>query len=328
VCSSDLDNDGKTPSTKIAELVPCPLEPYDDLLQCLRTKPAEDLIRAYKMFWKEDQKNGGLGFGGSNPVIQKAGKDRIIEVSPRSIFDSGNYSTVPMMFGANQQEGTLVLTYLYRDFLLVNDLLENSTFLAEDLIPTILKGLNIRDDTGTFTDALIDKYFVGAEMGNFTSMTPGLIDMLGALFLKQAGLETVRIHSKYQPNSYWYGFNYEGRLSLYPYLFPGEWEEFPWDHGVSHADEMIYLFAIPYPDGQGEVVKFNDEEQELSDRMINAWTNFVISGTPNPVGSNAPRWPEYTRADDLYMDIDKDWVVRKDYTQTYTVTVDEMRPPA
>ena len=54
----------------------------------------------------------------------------------------------------------------------------------------------------------------------------------------------------------------------------------------------------------------------------------LYNRSPNPVGGSVPRWPEYTRADDLYMDIDKVWESKKDYTKTYTVTVDEMRPPA
>lgn len=43
--------------------------------------------------------NGGLGFSGSNPVIQKAGKERAIVREPREIFESGDYSSdVPIMY--------------------------------------------------------------------------------------------------------------------------------------------------------------------------------------------------------------------------------------
>ena len=52
-----------------------------------------------------------MGFGGSNPIIQVAGAQRIIEQDPRVIMESGNYSKdIPVMFGANKQEGVLVLT--------------------------------------------------------------------------------------------------------------------------------------------------------------------------------------------------------------------------
>lgn len=73
---------------------------------------------------------GNLGFSASNPVIQKAGQQRLIEVPPQQLLDSGNYNQVPSLqvfllhftdyqilmitfdyysWGANKQEGTLVL---------------------------------------------------------------------------------------------------------------------------------------------------------------------------------------------------------------------------
>jgi len=55
-----------------------------------------------------------LGFSGSNPVIQVAGAQRIIESDPKEIFISGNYSTVPILFGANKQEGVLVLSCKFK----------------------------------------------------------------------------------------------------------------------------------------------------------------------------------------------------------------------
>lgn len=55
--------------------------------------------------------NGGTGLSCSNPMIQIAGAQRIIEQDPRDIMESGNYTTdVPVMFGANKQEGVSMLT--------------------------------------------------------------------------------------------------------------------------------------------------------------------------------------------------------------------------
>ena len=52
-----------------------------------------------------------MGFGGSNPVVQIAGAQRIIEQEPRDLMESGNYSkNIPIMFGANKQEGLLIFT--------------------------------------------------------------------------------------------------------------------------------------------------------------------------------------------------------------------------
>lgn len=40
---------------------------------------------------------GGLGFSGSNPVIQVAGAQRILESDPRELYASGNFAHVPTM---------------------------------------------------------------------------------------------------------------------------------------------------------------------------------------------------------------------------------------
>lgn len=45
----------------------------------------------------DDLSKGGLGFSGSNPVIQVAGKERIIETDPGELLESGNFATVPTM---------------------------------------------------------------------------------------------------------------------------------------------------------------------------------------------------------------------------------------
>ena len=45
----------------------------------------------------EDTLAGGLGASGSNPVIQVAGAQRIIEVPPELLLANGNYSAVPSL---------------------------------------------------------------------------------------------------------------------------------------------------------------------------------------------------------------------------------------
>ena len=53
---------------------------------------------------------GRLGFGGASPVIQVAGKERILEREPSQLIRSGQYNTdVPIMFGANKQDGVIFI---------------------------------------------------------------------------------------------------------------------------------------------------------------------------------------------------------------------------
>jgi len=126
---------------------------------------------------KEDRYNGGMGFGCSNPTIQIAGAQRLIEKDPREIMESGDYATdIPIMFGANKQEGTLVLTsrfllikffdwsfkkfknhilfscssqfcplfviVVYQSFLTPHSYQNNTEFLTHDIVPSLLTALS------------------------------------------------------------------------------------------------------------------------------------------------------------------------------------------
>ncbi len=51
---------------------------------------------------------GNLGFSASNPVIQKAGQQRLIEVPPQQLLDSGNYNQVPSLYES-------FYNYLFKD---------------------------------------------------------------------------------------------------------------------------------------------------------------------------------------------------------------------
>ena len=52
-------------------------------------------------FQREDIVNGGLGISGSNPVIQVAGVQRLIETDPRLLYSTGNFTRVPRMYQNN-----------------------------------------------------------------------------------------------------------------------------------------------------------------------------------------------------------------------------------
>ena len=60
--------------------------------------------------------------------------------------------------------------------------------------------------------------------------------------------------------------------------------------------------------------------------------HYRIFRNPTPDGvdlpSGIPKWPAYNANTEYYMAIDRDWQIKVDYTQTYTVTVDELNPTA
>ncbi|KZS07851.1 Carboxylic ester hydrolase [Daphnia magna] len=317
-----LDRNASKHGYRIAELTGCPLEPYADLLHCLRTIDPLELRRAQSSFSNEDERNGGLGFGGQSPVIQVAGKEKYLTAEPRQLIESGQYMTeAHILFGANEGEGIMAFDMMLDGYIQPNNLMDSEDFFKFDVVRVILGALSVRDDTSALSDALISKYLGYAvdscQMGNYTAMINGLIDICGALFLKAGGWQTVMLHTKFNPHAYWYSFDFFGKVSLI-----GADETLP--RGVMHADEIMYLFTMPIP--------HNETEVDLSRKMIEVWTTFATYGEPTPEGvqmrEGIPKWPPYTHEKKEFMAINKYWSVKNDYSLYYTVTVDKAGPRA
>jgi hypothetical protein len=66
-------------------------------------------IDHFQFFEKGNEMTAGrTGFGGSSPVVQKAGAVRFLERSPRDMYLTGDYVAKPAMFGGNKHEGTMI----------------------------------------------------------------------------------------------------------------------------------------------------------------------------------------------------------------------------
>lgn len=87
--------------------------------------------------------------------------------------------------------------------------------------------------------------------------------MLGVLFFKSAAYRSAQYHSKITRDTYYYSFDYEGSHTRHPSDagFPG---------GVAHADDLQYVFQLSD--------ELNEEDQVMSDIMVEYWVNFVQTG--------------------------------------------------
>lgn len=70
------------------------------------------------------------------------------------------------------------------------------------------------------------------------------------------------------PN-YFYNFGYRGKKSLTE--IGGDKRNL----GVSHADELLYLFPINYPTLQN--INFSKTDEKMSRLMVDFWTSFATN---------------------------------------------------
>lgn len=88
------------------------------------------------------------------------------------------------------------------------------------------------------------------------------------------------LRKQFQMNTFFFEirFGYEKNISHYPF-----------DGGVSHSDDLIYLF--PYPQ---KVVHLNEEDTEMAQSIIELWTSFMANGIPELKTPQTFQWPAFT----------------------------------
>lgn len=100
-------------------------------------------------------------------------------------------------------------------------------------------------------------------------------------------------------NVFLYRFSFNGKFNFYKrftnYKGPG----------VSHGDELGYIFSAPYPiPPLQQRLKLFPRENFMIHRMVKMWTNFAKSGDPNlgePYESQIPfYWPPIKSSHEIY----------------------------
>ena len=91
----------------------------------------------------------------------------------------------------------------------------------------------------------------------------------GTFFIKASTYEFMKFHDLGKGDSYYYSFEHYGNASLWNFLFPNEKPPIP--RGVTHGDELIYLFST-------NVFNLTPMDWEIARVMSNLWANFVIYG--------------------------------------------------
>ncbi|VTZ48697.1 Carboxylic ester hydrolase [Methylocella tundrae] len=89
------------------------------------------------------------------------------------------------------------------------------------------------------------------------------------------------------PQVPYYAYEFDERTA--PYYFP----KMPGFQALAyHTSDIQYLFPLYHGGPEGIPHQLNKKQEDLSDQLVAAWTNFAWTGNPNGLG-NAP-WPAYT----------------------------------
>ncbi|XP_059477475.1 carboxylesterase 1E-like [Neocloeon triangulifer] len=311
-----LDRSRSTkPASDLALEANCSPGPAAVLLACLRSKSVAQITNAYIAYALKVYASGDLGMKNSMPVIQEVGVgERVVDRDPVEVFRAGAFNAMPALVTVVKHEGIFDLDLMYQSFLLPNGLHNNDTYLREDVLLDFLRVLGVDDFTGVFSDSLMSKYMDEADVGNFSRMTPSLIDVTGTLSHKAPSFAQAHSHAS-KANTYLLTFDYHGEHTLHD----DTPTSVPIPGGITHSDELIYLYPR-------EGRKLNDEDTKIAKLMVQIFTNFIISGNPSSIPlEGVPEWPHLSGLQRHVLSVRNGGKheLFDDYRRTYTAAKDE-----
>jgi len=237
---------------KWAALVGCTEPDLTDMIACLKTISISEITAATGNYLSQAVLEGGMGFEGANPCGQTHGAEKLYPSgqTPTEILLSGNYTKVPLMAGACQNDGTLFLAMFYSGRFFITGEAEDAHWLKYRAMEETMRVVKIEGGYA-FKRDIQDAYFYPNEMGNFQAMTRGMTDLIGVIGLKASTYKIVEENARWGANSFFYSLEpgaQSEKKSLYHLESIGDAHKpFYTSLGASHSDDLLFLFNMNLP---------------------------------------------------------------------------------
>nr|XP_054751988.1 cholinesterase 1-like [Lytechinus pictus] len=221
-----------------------------------------------------------------------------LKETPTKHYEIGNFVNLPMMIGFNRDEGTLIPFLFFPQYVGSPTPPEINRTTFEYIIKTIMTS-NGRDDEIVY-DAVFQEYIDWTiaddpESDYFQSLVNFGTDSEFACpsdFVmrkhQEAGSAVHKYFMTHAPSK---------SLLMHGDIYPN----IPW-LGAGHAEDLTFVWGHPFIDELYNIRGHNmtDEENALSVKFMQFWTNFAKSGDPSKsssdgeAGVGVDSWPLYT----------------------------------
>ncbi|XP_077979545.1 neuroligin-2-like [Glandiceps talaboti] len=255
---------------RLAEMMDCPTEPSDQLVECLRTRNAYEIATASSSFTEGDM----VPFC---PIVD--GPGGFMPDDPYTMMVNGDYNKVPWLSGYTRHENGYTLLVIPG---VNNNGISKKKF--EDLITTRVVNSRVYNENGAGDDTVAYNDIFNSINFRYTPWkNPDDGIELRDSYVKvsvdrgyMAGvyLQTRLIAEDSVP-TYFYRFDYMSETNPLP-----SWT------GVVHGEELFYLFGVPYENDRRR--DWTDLDRSMSDTVMSLWTNFAKYGNPTSDGETIP----------------------------------------
>ena len=184
----------------------------------------------------------------------------VLPVDPVTAIAENEAARVPVLMGTNRDEFTLFVALQY---------LRLGKGYTTEQYPELL-----RDTFGANAVAVGEHYPLSNYAGNVASAYAAAVtDGVFACVNQRMSDDLARVGPVYA-----YEFNDRDAPA------PEAMRTLPFPVGASHSLELRFLFEV------GGAEPLDAAQQKLSDQMLDYWSRFVVTGSPDAVGQ--PRWPK------------------------------------
>jgi para-nitrobenzyl esterase len=188
----------------------------------------------------------------------------VLPTDPVAAFGRGDFARVPVLIGGNRDEFTLFVGIQY---------LRGTRYTAEQY-PQLLSDTFGANAAAVAQHYPLDAYHGDTALAYSASVTDGVFACPSERVADSLAAAAQPVYS--------YEFNDPNPPA------PDPFHTLPFPVGAAHSLELRYLFDI------GNAPPLNPVQQALADQMIDYWTRFVTSGSPQAPGQ--PDWPMFDAA--------------------------------
>lgn len=264
----------------IAVKLGCSTSNLKMMVNCLKTKPAEEIINVKLERFPQCEAFNWY------PVIEPdLGQERFLTEQPEDTIERGGIMKVPIIIGLTTEEWVKSNPKILNDAAFLKNLNEN----FEQVAP-ICFSYEMDTERSKVMSRVFRKFYLPFKSIDVRSFN-GLYTLLSDGFLSYPVHKFAHLASKFT-KVYYYKFSYVGKNSCY---------KFPHNQpfGAHHGDDRLYVL-------EGYPMAYNDTDNVMVERMTRIFENFALTGNPN---NNKDEflaemfWPTLNTKTEFYMDI-------------------------